>query len=70
MSTRKELEGILVCTGDTLRGAVRFMGTLVYASQLFDYFLPGVTLESFLEDFPPVTRVRAEAIKAYGFRQV
>ena len=70
MSIPKELQGILVSTPDTLHGAVRFSGSRVFASQLFDYVLSGETLETFLEDFPPVTREQAEAVMAWQLGRV
>ncbi|MHB8636521.1 MAG: DUF433 domain-containing protein [Fimbriimonadaceae bacterium] len=60
-----ELEGILVRTPETLPGAVRFEGTRVFAYQLFDYVLSGQRLETFLDDFPGVHLVQAEAVLAW-----
>ena len=53
---------MLVSTPDTLHGAVRFAGTRVFASQLFEYLLTGETLETFLDDFEGVRREHAEAV--------
>ncbi len=66
----KELESILVSTPDTLHGAVRFHGTRVFASQLFDYILTGHSLDEFLEDFPGITRTDAEAVLNWELTQI
>lgn len=62
----KELEGILVCSPDTLHGAIRFVDSRVFAQQLFDYILSGDTLEDFLDDFPEIPKTSAEAVLEWG----
>ena len=70
MTIPKELEGILVSTPDTLHGAVRFAGTRVFASQLFDYIFTGESLDTFLKDFEGVTREQAQAVLDWQLKQV
>ena len=70
MKVPSELEGILVSTPDTLHGAVRFVGTRVFASQLFEYLLTGETLETFLDDFEGVGREQAEALVEWERRRL
>ena len=70
MAIPKELEGILVSTPDTLHGAIRFAGTRVFASQLFDYVFTGESLNTFLKDFEGVTREQAQAVLAWQLKEV
>ncbi len=46
------------------RGAPVFKGTRVSVSSLFDYLVDS-TLEEFLEEFPSVSRLQAEAVLEY-----
>ena len=61
MTIPAELEGILGSTPDTLHGAVRFIGTRVFVSQLFDYILLGQTRQDFLDDFAGVSEGQVDA---------
>ena len=70
MAIPKELEGILVSTPDTLHGAIRFAGTRVFASQLFDYVFTGESLNTFLKDFEGVTREQAQAVLDWQLKEV
>ena len=60
-----ELQDVLVSTEDTLHGAVRFVGTRVFAQSLFDYVMNGESIEVFLEHFPDVSREQAEAVLSW-----
>ena len=51
----------LVQTGDTCWGRVRFEGTRVPVSTLFDYLADGQSLADFLEAIPTVRREQAVA---------
>ena len=62
MRIPSELKGILVSTPDTLHGAVRFAGSRVFVQQLFDYIFAGESLDDFIEDFPEISRQKAEAV--------
>ena len=62
MTIPKDLQEVLLCTPDTLSGAVRFAGTRVPVQALLDSILSGESLESFLDDFPDVTREQALAV--------
>lgn len=57
-----QLTGILVSSADTLSGAVRFVGTRVPVQALLDTLMCDHSIEFFLEGFPGVTRVQAEAV--------
>lgn len=57
-----ELQDVLVSTPDTLHGGIRFVGTRVFAYQLFDYLLTGHTLDEFLADFEGVPREMAQKL--------
>lgn len=50
---------IIVSDPEILGGERVFAGTRVPVRALIDYFVGGDTLESFLEDFPSVTRDQA-----------
>ncbi len=56
-----ELQGVLVCTPDTLSGAVRFRGTRVPVKALTD----GLPVADFLEGFPDVTETQANTVLAW-----
>lgn len=58
----KPLEGVLVSDPDTLSGAIRFVGTRVPVSTLFDYVLGGDGVEEFMADFPGVSRELIQAV--------
>jgi uncharacterized protein (DUF433 family) len=47
---------------EVMSGALCFSGTRVPVKTLFDYLEGSSTLESFLEDFPSVSRERAVAV--------
>jgi len=47
---------------DVMSGTVVFAGTRVPVQTLIDYIEEGDTLDSFLEDFPTVTRDHALAV--------
>ncbi|MBP7997985.1 MAG: DUF433 domain-containing protein [Chloroflexi bacterium] len=53
MVNHKEL---VVCDRDILGGTAVFAGTRVPVQTLFDYLEGGDSLETFLDDFPTVTR--------------
>jgi uncharacterized protein (DUF433 family) len=57
-----ELEGILVCTPDTLSGAVRFVGTRVPVQARLDTLRGGDSVEDFLDGYPGVTLDQALAV--------
>ncbi len=60
-----ELSGVLVCTSDTLSGAVRFRGTRVPVQALLDTLTDGLPVADFLEGFPDVTEAQANAVVAW-----
>ena len=47
---------------EIMSGALCFTGTRVLVKNLFDYLEVTSTLESFLEDFPSVSREKAIAV--------
>ncbi len=47
---------------EIMSGALCFAGTRVPVKNLFDYLGGSSSLEEFLEDFPSVSRERAEAV--------
>lgn len=49
---------------EILGGTPVFWGTRVPIKNLFDYLEEGETIESFLEDFPSVTREQVERVLA------
>jgi uncharacterized protein (DUF433 family) len=53
MVNRQEL---VICDRDILGGIPVFAGTRVPVQTLFDYLEGGDSLETFLDDFPTVTR--------------
>ncbi len=58
MSKRQD---ILTSDPETLSGTTVFVGTRVPVQNLLDYLAAGDTLDSFLEDFPSVSREQAKA---------
>lgn len=70
MAIPQELQGVLAADAHTLSGAVRFQGTRVFASQLFDYVLCGQSVEQFLEDFEGVTREQVQAVLDWKHREI
>jgi uncharacterized protein (DUF433 family) len=56
------LYGILWVNRDRMSGAPCFAGTRVPAQSLFDHLEAGDSIDTFLEDFPPVTRAQAVAL--------
>ena len=57
---RKVKEGIVSRDPEVVSGELVFSGTRVPAKNLVDYLKAGHTLEEFLDDFPTVSRERAE----------
>jgi uncharacterized protein (DUF433 family) len=71
--TPQDLEGDLIQSGhplfgiiwvnrDRMSGAPCFAGTRVPVQSLFDHIEAGDTLQTFLDDFPEVTRDQAIAV--------
>jgi uncharacterized protein (DUF433 family) len=56
------LFGIVWVNRERMSGAPCFAGTRVPVQGLFDYLEGGDTLETFLDDFPGVTREQAVAV--------
>ena len=54
-------EDILTSDHETLSGTTVFVGTRVPVQNLLDYLASGDTLDTFLEDFPSVSREQAQA---------
>ncbi len=54
-------EQVLQLDPDVLGGTAVFAGTRVPVQTLIDYLKAGETLEDFLDGFPSVSRVQAEA---------
>ena len=57
-----ELKDVLVSTPDTLGGSIRFKGTRVPVQALLDTLICNHNIDDFLDGFPDVTRVQAEAV--------
>ena len=57
-----ELEGILVCSADTLSGAIRFAGTRVPVQALLDTIRSGDSIEDFMDGYPGVTFEQAQTV--------
>jgi uncharacterized protein (DUF433 family) len=57
-----QLFGIIWVNRQRMSGAPCFAGTRVPVQSLFDHLEAGDALESFLEDFPGVTREQAVAV--------
>jgi uncharacterized protein (DUF433 family) len=53
---------LIVSDPEILGGIPVFTGTRVPVKSLFDYLAAGHPLEEFLDDFPTVTRERAQAL--------
>jgi uncharacterized protein (DUF433 family) len=53
---------IIAVNPEILGGQPVFKGTRVPVESLFDYLESGETLDSFLDNFPTVTRVQAMAV--------
>jgi uncharacterized protein (DUF433 family) len=56
------LQDVLVCTVDTLCGAVRFAGTRIPVQALLDTLICGESVECFVDDYPDVTKEQALAV--------
>ena len=54
-------QDILSSDPETLSGTTVFVGTRVPVQNLLDYLAAGDTLDTFLEDFPSVSREQAQA---------
>ncbi len=52
---------ILTSDPETMSGTTVFVGTRVPLQNLLDYLASGDTLDTFLEDFPSVSRGQAQA---------
>jgi uncharacterized protein (DUF433 family) len=65
MKIPKELEGVVDSDPNIVSGQLRFVGTRVMVSILFDHLFYGGGIEEFLEGFPGVSREQAEAVRDY-----
>ena len=57
-----ELEGVLTSTSDTLGGEIRFSGTRIPLRCLLDTIEEGDGIDTFLMNWPDVSRAQAEAV--------
>ena len=55
-------EDIITSDPEILSGTTVFVGTRVPVHNLLDYLASGDTLDTFLEDFPSVSREQAQAV--------
>ena len=55
-------EALITSNADVLGGTPVFLGTRVPIDTLFAHLKAGETLDTFLDDFPSVSRVQAEAL--------
>lgn len=55
---------------EVMSGTPCFAGTRVPVKNLFDYLEGGAPLESFLEDFPTVSRLHAVAVLEAAHKQL
>jgi len=65
-----ELREIISVNTDVLGGQTVFKGTRVPVETLFDHLEAGVSLDSFLEDFPTVTREKAVALLDFASKML
>lgn len=56
------LEEVVWTDPERMSGAPCFYGTRVPVKNLFDYLEGGQSIETFLEDFPGVSREQADAV--------
>lgn len=56
------LEKVVWTDSERMSGAPCFYGTRVPIKNLFDYLEGGQSIETFLEDFPGVSREQADAV--------
>ena len=56
------LAGVVWTDPERMSGAPCFYGTRVPVKNLFDYLEGGQSVETFLEDFPGVSREQADAV--------
>ena len=63
-------EQVLQLDPDVLGGTAVFAGTRVPVQTLIDYLKAGETLEDFLDGFPSVSRVQAEAFLQIALESV
>lgn len=59
---RYSLRGVVHSDSNILGGELVFVGTRVPVSILFEYLMAGDTLESFLRQFPTVSREQARTV--------
>ncbi len=57
-----DLNDLIECDPEKLGGTPVFAGTRVPVKNLFDYLETGESLETFLDDFPSVTREQARGV--------
>ncbi len=69
-AAQKLPEPLVMVSPDWLGGQPCFAGLRVPVSILFDYLKAGQSLETFLEDFPGVTRGHAQAVIDLASRRV
>jgi len=57
-----DIRELITIDNDILGGQTVFKGTRVPVETLFDHLEAGISLDSFLEDFPTVTKEQAIAL--------
>ncbi|MBK9246805.1 MAG: DUF433 domain-containing protein [Ignavibacteria bacterium] len=57
-----DIKELITIDNDILGGQTVFKGTRVPVESLFDHLEAGISLDSFLEDFPTVTKEQAIAL--------
>lgn len=57
-----DIKELITIDNDILGGQTVFKGTRVPVETLFDHLEAGISLDSFLEDFPTVTKEQAIAL--------
>lgn len=57
-----DIRELITIDNDILGGQTVFKGTRVPVESLFDHLEAGISLDSFLEDFPTVTKEQAIAL--------
>lgn len=68
MKIPQELLGVVDSDPEIVSGQLRFVGTRVMVSILFDHLFYGGGLDEFLEGYPGVNRTQAEAVRDYVYR--
>jgi uncharacterized protein (DUF433 family) len=61
--------GIIWINPERMSGEPCFFGTRVPVKHLFDYLRGGHAIDSFLDDFPGVTREQVDAVLAFAEHQ-